>query len=192
MTRSRFSLDWGYLGKTALLALILFAFAYLFEHLLEAIFIVDYRFLFPFASDLTPYRFGMWLLYFPFLLLGFLLMGPFLHGQLRLPQKETWWKTFVSWSTANTLALIVPLMLFMLVQYIPLLTVGFIPFVGPGGVLANFTMSLFHIIGVLIMIVPISTWCFQLTGRPYLGAILNAALVTWMFVSSQVIAPIPV
>jgi hypothetical protein len=42
------------------------------------------------------------------------------------------------------------------------------------------------------MIVPISTWCFQLTGKIYLGALLNAAIVTWMFTSSQVIAPIPV
>jgi HD-like signal output (HDOD) protein len=58
--------------------------------------------------------------------------------------------------------------------------------------LASFTMNLFHIIGVLLMTTPISTWCYQLTGRPYLGAFLNAALVTWMFVSSQVIAPIPV
>jgi hypothetical protein len=32
----------------------------------------------------------------------------------------------------------------------------------------------------------------QLTGRIYLGAVLNAALVAWMFTSSQVIAPIPV
>jgi hypothetical protein len=190
--KTRFSLDWKPIGKTALLAMILFSYAYLFEHVLEQVFIVDYRFLFPFASDLTPYRFGMWLLYFPFLLLGFVLMGIFLHGQLQLSQKKTWWRTFLSWSTANTLALIVPLILFMLIQYVPLLTVGVIPFVGPGGVLANFTMSLFHIIGVLVMITPISTWFFQLTGRPYLGAILNAALVTWMFVSSQVIAPIPI
>ncbi|MBN1452499.1 MAG: hypothetical protein JW963_15900 [Anaerolineales bacterium] len=190
--KSRFSLDWKAIGKTALLGMILFAFAYLFEYVLEQVFIVDYRFLFPFASDLTPYRAGMWLLYFPFLLLGFILMGIFLHGQLRLPQKATWWSTFVSWSGVNTLTLIVPLILFLLVQYIPLLTVGVIPFVGPGGVLANFTMSLFHVIGVLIMITPISTWFFQLTGRPYLGAFVNAALVTWMFVSSQVIAPIPV
>ncbi len=190
--KARFSLDWKTVGKTALLALILFGYAYLFEHILEQIFIVDYRFLFPFASDLTPYRFGMWLLYFPFLLLGFIFMGIFLHGQLRLPKKATWWHTFISWAVTNTLTLIVPLILFMLIQYVPLLTTGSIPFVGPGGVLANFTMSLFHIIGVLIMIVPISTWFFQLTGRPYLGAILNAALVTWMFVSSQVIAPIPV
>jgi len=97
-----------------------------------------------------------------------------------------------AWSQVNTLALIVPLILFMLVQYIPTFIVGVNPFVGPGGMLANFTMSLFHIIGVLIMVVPISTWFYQLTGRPYVGTVLNAAIVTWMFVSSQVIAPIPV
>lgn len=189
---TRFALNWKVIGKTALLAGILFAFAYLFEHILEAIFIVDYRFLFPFASDLTPYRAGMWLLYFPFLLLGFILTGFFLHGQLRLAPKQTWGQTFVSWSAANTLTLVIPLIIFLCFQYVPLFTVGLIPFVGPGGVLANFTMSLLHIIGVLIMITPISTWFFQLTGRPYLGAFVNAALVTWMFVSSQVIAPIPV
>lgn len=189
---ARFALDWKAIGKSSLLAACLFGFAYLWEHILEAIFIVDYRFLFPFASDLTPYRAGMFLLYFPFLLLGFILTGYFLHGQLRLPAKPTWGKTFLSWSLANTLALVVPLLLFLMVQYIPLLTTGTIPFVGPGGVLANFTMSLFHILLVLVMVTPLSTWFFQLTGRPYLGAFLNAALVTWMFVSSQVIAPIPV
>jgi hypothetical protein len=188
----RFALDWGQIGRTLLLAAILFAFAYLVQHLLEAIFIVDYRFIFPFASDLTPYRWLMFLIYFPFLLIGFVLMGVFLHGQFRRPRKRTWLRTFVSWSLANVLAIIVPLSLFMLIQYVPLLTVGVVPFVGPGGMLASYTMSLFHIIGVLIMVIPISTWMFQLTGKIYLGAFLNAALVTWMFTSSQVIAPIPV
>jgi uncharacterized protein len=189
---ARFVLDGKAIAKTGGLAAILFVFAYLFEHVLEQVFIVDYRFLFPFASDLTFYRAGMWLLYFPFLLIGFLLTGFFLHGQLRLPPRKTWPGTLLLWSTANTLALVMPLILFLLIQYVPLLTRGLIPFVGPGGVLANFTMSLFHIIGVLIMVIPLSTWFFQLTGRPYLGAFVNAALVTWMFVSSQVIAPIPV
>ncbi len=188
----RFALDWRQIGKTVVLAAILFGFAYLLEHLLEQIFLVDYRFIFPFASDLTPYRALMFLLYFPFLLLGFLLMGIFLHGQFRRPKKGTWLRTFVSWSVGNVLAMVLPLVLFLMIQYVPLLTVGIIPFVGPGGVLASFTMNLFHIIGVLIMVVPISTWFFQLTGKIYLGAALNAALVTWMFTSSQVIAPIPV
>jgi hypothetical protein len=188
----RFALDWAQMGKTILLAVILFGFAYLGEHLLEHIFIVDFRFIFPFASDLTPYRVSMFLLYFPFLLAGFVLMGPFLHGQTRRPRKQTWLKTFVSWSLSNVFALVAPLILFLMVQYVSLLTAGIIPFVGPGGMLASFTMNLFHIIGVLIMTTPISTWFYQLTGKIYLGALVNAALVTWMFTSSQVIAPIPV
>jgi len=153
---------------------------------------VDYRFVFPFASDLTPYRVLMFLLYFPFLLIGFVPLSLLLHGQLRRPRKGTWLSTFVSWSVANIAALVVPLILFLLVQYVPLLVAGIVPFVGPGGSMASFTMNLFHIIGVLIVVVPISTWCFQLTGKIYLGSFLNAALVAWMFTSSQVIAPIPV
>jgi hypothetical protein len=190
--QDRFSLDGGQIGKTALLAGILFAFAYLCEHLLEQLLIVDYRFIFPFASDLTLYRAGLFLRYFPFLLVGFVLLGFFLHGQLRPAKRRTWLRTYLSWSLSNTLVLVVPLVLFLLVQYVPLLTAGVIPFVGPGGMLANFTMSLMHVIGVLILVIPISTWFYQLTGKVYLGAFLSAALVTWMYVSSQVIAPIPV
>jgi hypothetical protein len=191
-SKEKFKLDWPALGKTATLGLVLFGIIYGLEHLLESFFIVDYRFLFPFASDLTPYRFGMWLLYFPFLLAGFLQMGFFLHGQIRGFKKDTWWQTHISWSLANIAVMVVPLVLFLLVQYLPVFTLGVIPFVGPGGVLASFTMNLFHIIGVLVLILPLQTWFFQLTGRPYLGAVLNAAIVAWMFTSSQVIAPIPV
>lgn len=188
----RFALDGIKIAKTVLLAAILFLFAYLIEHTLESIFLVDFRFIFPFASDLTAYRAKLWFTYFPFLLMAFVLLGIFLHGQLRRPQKATWLKTFVSWSTFNILVLIIPLILFLLLQYVPLFTIGAIPFVGPGGMFIAYTHNLFHIIGVLIMITPLSTWFYQLTGKIYLGAILNAALVTWMFVSSQVIAPIPV
>ncbi|MBN1811666.1 MAG: acetylxylan esterase [Anaerolineae bacterium] len=188
----RFALDGAAIGKTLLLAATLFAFVYLTEHVLEGIFIVDYRFLFPFASDLTPYRALMFVIYFPFILLGFVLLGFFLHGQIRCARQATWLRTFVSWSLANVSALVVPLVLFLMIQYVPLLTAGVIPFVGPGGMLASFTMNLFHIIVVLILTTPISTWFYQLTGRPYLGALVNAAIVTWMFTSSQVIAPIPV
>ena len=74
----------------------------------------------------------------------------------------------------------------------PLFVIGIIPFVGPGGMFASFTMNLLHIIGVLAMTTPLSTWFYQLTGKIYLGALVNAAIVTWMFTSSQVIAPIPV
>lgn len=187
-----FGLGGAAMGKTILLAAILFAFAYFSEHILEKLFIVDFRFIFPFVSDLTHYRVLLCLVYFPFILIGFVLLGIFLHGQLRRPMKQGWIRTFVSWSFTNTFALVVPLILFLMIQYIPLFTTGFIPLVGPGGMFVSFVMNLFHIIGVLIIATPISTWFYQLTGKIYLGATVNAALVTWMFVSSQVIAPIPV
>ena len=178
--------------RTVLFGLALFLFTYLLAHLFEAIFIVDLRFIFPFASDLTPYRALMLLLYFPFLFLGFLQMGNFLFSQARRPAKGSTWSTFASWSGWGILAVVAPLLVFLAVQYVPIFTIGVIPFVGPGGVLANFTMSLFHIIGVLVMVIPISTWLFQLTGKIYAGALVSALLVAWMFTSAQVIAPIPV
>ena len=190
--QDRFVLGSVRIGKTILLAAILFVFAYLSEFILERILIVDFRFIFPFASDLTPERARLWLVYFPWLLIGFLPMGIFLHGQLRRPIQKTWLKTFIFWSIFNTLALIVPLILLLLIQYVPLFISGFIPFVGPGGMSIAFLQDLFHIIVVLILVTPLSTWFFQLTGKIYLGALLNAALVAWMFVSSQVVAPIPI
>jgi pimeloyl-ACP methyl ester carboxylesterase len=190
--QDRFALEKVQIAKTVLLASILFGFAFLSEYILEQILIVDFRFIFPFASDLTAYRAFLAVIYFPWLLLAFVLMGIFLHGQLCRPLKDSWLKTFISWSVSNTAALIIPLLLFLAVQYVPLFTTGFIPFTGPGGMFVSFVLNLFHIIGVLIMVIPISTWFYQLTGKIYLGAVLNAALVTWMFVSSQVIAPIPI
>ncbi len=187
-----FSLDKNHLAKTALLALVLFGFAYLSEHILEHIFIVDYRFIFPFASDLTPYRVKMALLYLPFLLVGFLQTGVFLHGQMKRPERSTPIGTFFYWSFTNIMTMVLPLLLFMAVQYVPLFFNGFIPLVGPGGMFVSFVINLFHIIGVLIVVIPLSTWLFQITGKIYLGAMTSAALVSWMFASSQVIAPIPI
>ncbi len=184
--------NWKKLAKAILLALGLFAFAYLCEHILEAAYIVDYRFIFPFASDLTPYRWLMTLLYFPFLLVGFLQTGLFLHGQLRLAPRSRWWQTFLRDWAVNLGVLIIPLIIHLAVQYVPLFTAGVIPFVGPGAALVGFVMNLMHIIVVLVIAALLSTWFFHLTGNIVPGAVLNALLVAWMFASSQVIAPIPV
>jgi dienelactone hydrolase len=185
-------LDGRKIIKTLILAILLFIFVYGSEHLLEQIFIVDFRFWFPFASDLTFYRAKVGLIYFPFILAGFLGTGLFLHGQLRRPFKKNWLTTYRSWTLWNLGALVVPLILFLLVQYIPLLTVGIIPLVGPGGMFVTFILNLAHIVLVLLLIIPISTWFYQWTGTIYLGALISALLVAWMFVSSQVIAPVPV
>ena len=175
-----------------MLAVLLFLFAYWLEHILEGIFIVDFRFIFPFASDLTPYRAFLFFVYLPFIWISFVLTGIFLHGELRRPMKKTWQGTFLAWSASNSFAMVIPLILFLMIQYVPLFINGSIPLVGPGGMCIAFVMLLFHVIGVLLITTPVSTWFYQLTGKIYLGATVNAFLVTWMFVSSQVIAPPPV
>ena len=188
----RLALDKQKIAKTILLAAILFGFLYLSEYLLEQLWIVDFRFIWPFASDLTSYRALMFMLYFPFILICFLFTGIFLHGQLRRPMKDTWLKTFLSWSLSNVFALAAPLILFLLVQYVPLFTTGFIPFEGPGGLFVVFLITLFHTVALLAITAVLSTWFFQITGKIYLGALVNAAIVAWILASSQVIAPIPV
>jgi hypothetical protein len=115
-----------------------------------------------------------------------------LPARLARPVRETFGRTFLSWSGSNILVIIAPLLLMVLAQYLPIIAAGVIPFTGPGGVMTTFTLNLVHIIMKLVLIIPIMTWFYLLTGKIYLGSLVSALLVTWMFASSQVIAPIPI
>jgi len=187
-----FHLDRRALVKTFLLSAFLFGFMYGVEFVAEKAFIVNYRFVYPFMNDLTPYRAGMMMLYWPFVLFCFLVTGAFLHGQIRRPADNGWLATFAKRSGYAGLALCLPLILFLAVQYVPLFTTGFIPFVGPNGLFVAFVINLFPVILLFAITASLSTWLHQLTGTVYAGAILNSLIITWVFVSSQVIAPIPV
>ncbi len=169
-----------------------FAFAYGSEVALEKVLLVDYRFVFTFANDLTPYRWGMFALYYPLFFFGFFVLSVTLHGRLGHPGAGSPLRRLWRASLRNTAVVIVPLALLWAAQYVPLFAFDVIPFEGPGGLLVLFMMNTMHIMGVLLLMVPLSTWCFELTGRPWLGAFLCAALVTWMLTSSQVIAPVPI
>jgi hypothetical protein len=159
---------------------------------MEAAFGVDFRFVFAFANDLTPHRALLGLRYLPFLVIGFFGLGAFLHVQLGASPRGTPIGTFAATAARNLIVMLAPIALLLAVQYAPLLATGAIPLVGPGGMFVLFVFNLFHIAGVLLVVVPISTWLSLLTGRPYVGALACALLVTWMFASTQVIAPIPI
>lgn len=178
--------------KSLLLAGLLFGIVYGVSAFLEAVWIVDLRFIFPFASDFTPYRFLMFLLYLPFFFVGFWQMGIFLHAQLRPKAGKSWVKTYLQRTGLNWLVMIVPLLFHIAIQYIPIYLGGEVPFVGPGSALVGFVINLMHMVLVLFLIIPVSTWFSELTGKITVGALINALLVTWMFTSSSVIAPIPV
>ena len=180
------------LAKAFLLSALLFSFMYTVELVAEKAFLVNYRFVYPFMNDLTWYRAGMFLLYWPFVLFAFLVTGAFIHGQIRRPADNGWFKTLAARSGYACLALCLPLIVFLAIQYFPLFISGFIPFVGPNGLFVAFVINLFPMVALFAITATLSTWLHQLTGTIYAGAVLNSLIIAWVFASSQVIAPIPV
>jgi dienelactone hydrolase len=178
--------------RTLALAAALAGAAYGLEAAIEACFSVKFKFVFAFANGLTPHRAWLSLRYLPFLAIGFVGLGLFLHVQLGSSPRRTLLRAFVATAARNLLVVLAPIALLLAVQYVPLLAAGAIPFVGPGGMFVLFVFNLLHVAGVLLVVVPLSTWLHLLTGRPWLGAATCALLVAWMFASTQVIAPIPV
>ncbi len=188
----RISLKWSTIWRTLLLGIVLFAFAYALQAGLESLTLIDYRYKFPYASDMTPYRWLMLLLYFPLFLIGFIQVNILLQGQLRPKPGSHWVLTALRKSLTGILVMVIPLIFTMAVQYLPLYINGLVPFVGPGGALVGFVINIEHMCVLLALMVPIGSVLYEATGSIYPGAVLNALIVTWMFVSSSVIAPLPI
>jgi dienelactone hydrolase len=62
----------------------------------------------------------------------------------------------------------------------------------PQNMLMIFGKYIEHMIILLALMIPLGSFLYEATGNIYPGAILNALIVTWMFTSSSVIAPLPV
>ena len=188
----RIRLSWSTIWRSFLLASVLFAFVYALQSIPESFLLIDFRYKFPYGSDLTPYRWLMTLLYFPLFLVGFLQVNILLQAQLRPAPGKTWLHNVVRKSLIGFLVMLPPLLLIMAIQYIPLFTTGFVPFVGPGGALVGFVINIEHMLVLLAMMIPLGSFLYEATGSIYPGSILNALIVTWMFTSSSVIAPLPI
>ena len=70
--KEKIRITWHKFWPALLLALVLFIFAYVLQAGLESAFLIDYRYKFPYASDLTLYRLLMFVIYLPLFLIGFL------------------------------------------------------------------------------------------------------------------------
>ena len=188
----RIRLKWQGIWRILLFSAVLFALIYGVQAGLESLFLIDYRYKFPYASDFTPYRLLMFLLYLPFFLVGFIQVNIMVQAQLHQRKSKTWLETALKKTLVGILFMVTPLLINMAIQYIPLYINGFVPFVGPGGSLIGFVINLEHMIVIQILMLPIASVLYEATGSIYPGAVINALLVTWMFTSSSVIAPLPI
>ncbi len=178
--------------KTLIFSFALFLSIYLIEAVPGKIFSSDYRYIFPYADSFTPFRALLFieysLLFFP----GFKQLHRFLFIQLRPEPKKTLFGTWINDSLRAIAVMVIPIIIMMAAQYVPLFTAGIVPFTGPGSSLVGFMMNLEHMAVLLSLLLPIGAWLYRLTGNICAGSITSAMIAAWFFTTSSVIAPIPV
>lgn len=174
-------LAWEKIGKSFLLAVIVVFTAYLTLAFSDWAFQTDYR-IWVFAVKLMNARhFGIFLGYFIPFLFYFIVLGLILHGEMRVVRKEgaplNTWKEMV----INIFLLIFGYILFLLFQYLPLFAGGTMAI--PEGHLLSVVM--FQFLPIFTIVALLSTYFYRQTGHIYVGAFMNALLVTWIIVAGQ-------
>ncbi len=168
-------LEWRRIGKAALLAITILLAPYAALGFLNWAFATDARIWIFNAKVITPVHFQIALSYVLPFLAYFLMLAVLLHGQLRSPKPSLGRELL-----KNVAIMAGAYILFLLIEYIPLLA---------GGTLTTASQPLLAIIAyqfvpILGIAAAISTFFYYLTGRIYLGAILNACFLTLLMVAS--------
>jgi pimeloyl-ACP methyl ester carboxylesterase len=185
-------IDWGILGKTALLAVTLFLWMYIFEGFFQWAFGVEFRFAWPYMRQFSNIgRVGYFILYLIPALLFFLINGGiFLFGQARQKEYETPAKTQWMWWLKNIYAMVLGLFLVWAFQYIPWFLMG----MGPGFEnigLAQYSgmwpLMLFVYIPEFLVLYFWLTWFYRRTGRIYLGALVIASVAMWFLTAGTIV-----
>jgi hypothetical protein len=109
----------------------------------------------------------------------FLVLGTALHGQLRA--SESLGREML----VNILLLITGFIALLLVQYIPLLTGGTLFLYNFNAGEPLLTIVAFQVVPLLTIVALVSTYFYRKTGHIYVGAFLNAMLITWIIVAGQ-------
>jgi len=176
------------IARAIIAAFILTGTMYIMTCVSSAIFLLDFRFIWPFFRPFNLLRFGQFIVYLPFYAAFFTVnAGVKLYGQLRLPEyklnmKKSASLTQLVWWGYSILVMLGGLFIIILIQYIPFF-MGF----GPGADM--FFSSLFGgpFMSILILLVPqfavlffFSTWLYRKSGTVYTGSFTLAILAAWV------------
>ncbi|MFX0022332.1 MAG: alpha/beta hydrolase [Candidatus Hermodarchaeota archaeon] len=169
---------WQAFGKTALLAITLFAWMYALVSLFQTFFLIEFRIFWSMAKMFTPERFLMFLLYLPIFLPFFLVNGGvFLFGQIRQEEAGSSIKTHLIWWAKICFAMLTGLIILILIQYIGV-TVSNYPYQG-WWFNPIMPLQLFSIIPLSGLLYFIMIIFFRKTGKIYLGSIFAAIITVW-------------
>ncbi len=163
-------------GHALLLAVAVVGAAYVALWSLSAVFTVDARFWVVAAKPLAPWHAGPLLAYLPLLVVFFVLLGaaanPLLSGD-----------STARASTRLAATLTGGFVLFLLVQYVPLLAGAELPLGQP-----LFTIVAIQFVALLAFVAVNIAVFNRATGTVYVGAVVNALFIGWIVVAGQATA----
>jgi len=176
-------IDWSLCGLGALLALCMVGLMYVLVAVCEAVFMLDFRFIWPFFKSFTGARFVQFLVYVPFFALFFVLNNSKIFAGMRTEATyrpgakgffACWWR--------SALLMIGGVLVIVLIEYIP-----FFMGIGPGADLLFSSTFGGPFMSILIVFVPqvlvfslLCTYIYRRTGNVYTGAFTVAAMAAWV------------
>ncbi|HSN94286.1 MAG TPA: hypothetical protein VLR89_04400, partial [Anaerolineaceae bacterium] len=183
----------GVLGKTILLAVVMFLCLYLVQALFQLIFKQEIRFVWPFMRQFSNFtRVWLFLLYLiPTIAFWLINGGLFLFGQMHLKEEASPSKTQWVWWAKACFAFLTGLLIVWMIQYLP----WYLANAGPGFELlklpqfsALWPLMLQVYIPEFLILIWILVWFYRRTGRIYLGAFMVSSLMIWFLAAGSVVA----
>jgi len=171
----------GYVVKSAILALFINLLLYALLLLADGWFTLDFRFWVVALKLLSLDQAISFLAYLPFFTIFFIVLSVAMHRQLVWVNKAGDALPLQRSILYNALALVFGLLLLLAMQYLPLLTGSTMLF--PDQPLL--TIIALQFVPLLGFVAATSTWLYSITGRIYAGAFFNAIFVTWYIVAGQ-------
>ena len=182
--------DWKLLGKSAIVVLIGILWMYLQVILCQAIFQLDFRFIWPFFKGFTFHRLLMFLVYLPMFAVFFILNNSKIFAGNRVTgTADNGFKAFFKVWWKYALCMVGGILVVILIEYVP-----FFLQLGPGADLLFSTTFGGPFMSLLIVFAPqvvvfsfICTYCYKKTGNVFVGALLVAIMACWIVTGGSAI-----
>jgi len=175
--------DWKLFGRSALLAGSMAALVYILVAVCEKLFLLDFRFIWPFFKSFSVHRFVQFLVYIPWFALFFCLSGSKIFASMRTDATyEKGIKAFLSCWWRYALLMVGGVLVIVLIEYIP-----FFMGIGPGADLLFGSTFGGPFMSILIVFVPqvlvfsvLGTYIYRRTGNAWIGSLNIAILACWI------------
>lgn len=176
-------MGWSLLGRSAVLALCMLLLMYILVSVCEALFMLDFRFIWPFFRSFSLTRLGQFCVYIPIFAFFFIMNNSKIMALSRSKATyEPGFRGFMGSWWRNALLMVGGILLLCLLEYIP-----FFANIGPGAdLLFGFTFG-GPFMSLMILFVPqvivfsvLCTYIYRRTGSVYTGALLVSSMACWI------------